>query len=153
MATADILLLQKVDHLGYEGDVVTVRAGYARNYLLPRKFAISVTRANRKQIDVLRTRRAEREVKELQEARELAEKIRSLSIVFSVKTGERGKMFGAITAADLTHKMEECGIAIDRKKIHFDPVKHIGQGTAKIKLHRDVTVDFVFDVVPEATTA
>jgi large subunit ribosomal protein L9 len=149
MATANILLLQKVDHLGYEGDEVTVRAGYARNYLLPKRFAIPITRSNRKQIDALRVRRAEREVKELQEAKELAEKIRVLVIAFSVKTGERGKMFGAVTAADLAHKFTEVGIAIDRKQIHLDPVKHVGSCTAEIKLHRDVTVNFVFDVVAE----
>ncbi|MDR0418450.1 MAG: 50S ribosomal protein L9 [Puniceicoccales bacterium] len=152
MATADILLLQKVDHLGYEGDEVTVRAGYARNYLLPKRLAIPVTRSNRKQIDALRIRRAEREAKELQEAKELAEKIRVLIITFSVKTGERGKMFGAVTANDLVHKFAEHGIAVDRKKIHLDPVKHIGQCTAKIKLHREITIDFVFDVVSETAT-
>ncbi|MDR1366579.1 MAG: 50S ribosomal protein L9 [Puniceicoccales bacterium] len=153
MATADILLLQKVDHLGYEGDEVTVRAGYARNYLLPKRFAIPITRSNRKQIDALRIRRAERETKELQEAKELAERIRTLVISFSVKTGERGKMFGAVTAADLVHKFAEHSIAMDRKKIHLDPVKHIGQCTAKIRLHHEVIIDFVFDVISEATTA
>jgi large subunit ribosomal protein L9 len=149
MATANILLLQKVDHLGYEGDEVTVRAGYARNYLLPKRLAIPITRSNRKQIDALRGRRAEREVKELQEAKELAGKIRSLVITFPVKTGDRGKMFGAVTAADLAHKFTEAGVIIDRRQIHLDPVKHVGPCTAKIKLHRDVTVDFVFDVIAE----
>jgi large subunit ribosomal protein L9 len=153
MATADILLLQKIDHLGYEGDVVTVRAGYARNYLLPKRFAIPVTRSNRKQIDALRIRRTEREVKELQEAKELAEKIKTLEISFSVKTGERGKMFGAVTAADLARKFSEHGITIDRKKIHLDPVKHIGQCTAKIKLHQEITIDFIFDVASENAVA
>jgi large subunit ribosomal protein L9 len=153
MATADILLLQKVDHLGYEGDEVTVRAGYARNYLLPKRFAIPITRSNRKQIDALRIRRGEREAKELQEAKELAEKIRTLAIAFSVKTGDRGKMFGAITAADLARKFVENGIAIDRKKIHFDPVKHTGQCMAKIKLHHEITIDFIFDVIAEDVAA
>jgi large subunit ribosomal protein L9 len=152
MATADILLLQKVDHLGYEGDEVTVRAGYARNYLLPRRLAVPITRSNRKQIDALRIRRAEREVKELQEAKELAEKIRTLAISFPVKTSERNKMFGAVTAIDLARKFTEHGITLDRKKIHLDPVKHIGQCTAKIKLHHDVVLDFTFDVISEAAS-
>jgi large subunit ribosomal protein L9 len=151
MATANILLLQKIDHLGYEGDEVTVRAGYARNYLLPKHFAIPITRSNRKQIDALRTRRAEREVKELEEAKVLAEKIRALVISFPVKTGERGKMFGAVTAADLARKFTEHGITVDRKKIHLDPVKYIGQSTAKIRLHHEVMFDFTFDVVSEST--
>jgi large subunit ribosomal protein L9 len=129
--------------------MVTVRAGYARNYLLPKNFAVPVTRANRKQIDALRVRRAEREVKELREAKELAEKLRTLLITFSVKTGGRGKMFGAVTAADLARKITESGIVIDRKKIHLDPVKHVGQCTAKIKLHHEVAIDFPFDVIAE----
>jgi large subunit ribosomal protein L9 len=149
MATADILLLQKVDHLGYEGDVVTVRAGYARNYLLPRNFAIPVTRSNRKQIEALRARRTEREEKEIQEAKAIAEKIRPLAIVFTVKTGEKGKMFGAITATDLMRKFAEYDVIIDRKKIHLEPIKHTGQACAKIRLHHEVAVDFTFDVISE----
>jgi large subunit ribosomal protein L9 len=150
MATADILLLQKVEHLGYEGDEATVRAGYARNYLLPRRLAVPVTRSNRKQIEALRARRAEREAKELQEARALAEKIRATVISFSVKTGEKGKMFGAITAADLAQKFAEQGITIERKKIHFEPTKHTGPASAKIKLHHEISIDFTFDILPEA---
>ena len=151
MATSEILLLQKVDHLGYEGDVVNVRAGYARNFLLPRSLAIPVTRANKKQIDALLIRRKEREVKELQEAKEFAVKIRELSISFTVKTGENGKMFGAVTAADLAKKFTEQGFSIDRRKIALEPVKHVGRSMAKIRLHPEVTVDFEFEVSAEPT--
>ncbi|MDR0590566.1 MAG: 50S ribosomal protein L9 [Puniceicoccales bacterium] len=151
MATADILLLQKVEHLGYEGDEVTVRAGYARNYLLPRGFAIPVTRANRKQIEALRVRRAAREAKELGEAKELAERIRATEILFVVKTGEKGKMFGAITAADLVRKFGELGITIERKKVHLEPIKHIGPACAKIKLHHGIFIDFTFEIISEAS--
>jgi large subunit ribosomal protein L9 len=153
MAMTDILLLQKVEYLGSEGDEVTVRAGYARNYLLPRGFAIPVTRANRKQIEALRTRRAEREAKELQEARALAEKIRAAEILFVVKTGEKGKMFGAITAADLVRKLGEQGITIERKKVHLEPIKHAGPACAKIKLHHEISIDFTFEVISEASGA
>jgi large subunit ribosomal protein L9 len=153
MATADILLLQKVEHLGYEGDEVTVRAGYARNYLLPRGFAVPVTRANRKQIEALRVRRTEREAKELQEARALAEKIRAAEIVFVVKTGEKGKMFGAITAADLVRKFGEQGITIERKKVHLEPIKHVGPACAKIKLHHEIAIDFTFEIIAEGAGA
>ncbi|MDR1303458.1 MAG: 50S ribosomal protein L9 [Puniceicoccales bacterium] len=149
MATTDILLLQKVEHLGYEGDEATVRAGYARNYLLPRGFAIPVTRANRKQIEALRARRAEREAKELQAARALAEKIRAAEILFVAKTGEKGKMFGAITAADLVRKFGEQGIIIERKKVHLEPIKHAGSACAKIKLHHEIAIDFTFEIVSE----
>jgi large subunit ribosomal protein L9 len=149
MATADILLLQKIEHLGYEGDEVTVRAGYARNYLLPKGFAIPVTRSNRRQIDALRARRVAREAKELQEAKELAEQIRTLVVTFPVRTGDRGKMFGAVTAADLARKFTEAGLTIDRRKIHLEPIKHVGSGTARIKLHHEVVIDFPFEVHSE----
>ena len=153
MATSEILLLKKVDHLGYEGDVVSVRAGYARNFILPQALAIPVTRANKKQIDALLIRRKEREAKELQEAKELAEKIRTLTLSFVVKTGENGKMFGAITSADVVKKISELGFSIDRRKIIMEPVKHIGRAAAKIRLHADVVVDLEFEVSAEAPVA
>lgn len=150
MARAEILLLKKVADLGYEGDVAEVAAGYARNYLLPQGFAIPVTAANKKQIAALQVRRLEREKKEFQEARELAEKIREIVVSFAVKTGANGKMFGAVTASDLAKKISEVGFVIDRRKIQLDPVKHIGQASAKIRLHPEVIVDFAFEVTAEA---
>ena len=153
MATSEILLLKKVDHLGYEGDVVRVRAGYARNFLLPQALAIPVTRANKKQIDALLIRRKEREAKELQEAKELAEKVRSLALSFTAKIGENGKMFGAITSTDVAKKMSELGFVIDRRKIIMEPAKHIGRATAKVRLHSEVVVDIEFDIAAEAPIA
>src|SRR3954465_607377 len=97
MANCEILLVKPVENLGGEGDQVKVRAGYARNYLLPRNIAVPVTNANRKQVEALKKRRAEREAQELSGAQELAKKIEKTSLAFAVKTGEGGKMFGAIT--------------------------------------------------------
>src|SRR5580692_7269396 len=94
MANSEILLLKPVDGLGGEGDQVKVRAGYARNFLLPKKFAVPVTQANRKHVDALKKRRAERETHELTGAQELGKKLEKVSIAFAVKTGEGGKMFG-----------------------------------------------------------
>ncbi len=150
MAHNEILLLKPVDGLGGEGDQVKVRAGYARNFLLPRKFAVPVTRANRKQVDALKQRRAEREAKELAGAQELATKLEKASLAFAVKTGEGGKMFGAITANDLHDKLVAAGFSIEKKRIHlYTPVKALGQHTVKIKLHADVTIELPFDVVSE----
>ena len=150
MATSEVLLLQPVDGLGSEGDQVKVRAGYARNFLLPRKIAAPLTTANRKQVEALKKRRAEREVKELAGAQDLAKKLEKVSIAFAVKTGEGGKMFGAITANDLYDKLVQAGIEIDKKKIHLHtPVKVLGKHETKIRLHPDVTVDLSFDVVSE----
>ena len=150
MANSEILLLKPVDGLGGEGDQVKVRAGYARNFLLPLKFALPVTQANRKHVDALKKRRAERETHELTGAKELAKKLEKVSLAFAVKTGEGGKMFGAITASDLHGKLVAAGFTLDKKRIHLHtPVKTLGQHTVKIKLHADVAVELTFDVVSE----
>jgi len=150
MASKEVLLVKPVERLGGEGDQVKVRAGYARNYLLPRKIAVSLTTANRKQVDALKKRRAEREQAELSGAQELARKLEKTSLAFVVKTGEGGRMFGAITAQDVQEKLAAAGFTLDRKKVHlFTPVKTIGQHTVKIRLHSDVSVDLSFDVVSE----
>lgn len=150
MAHSEVLLLKPVEGLGSEGDQVKVRAGYARNFLLPQKIAAPVTAANRKQVDALKKRRADRENKELEGAQELGKKLEKTSIAFAVKTGEGGKMFGAITANDLHEKLVQAGVDIDKRKIHLHtPVKTLGKHEVKIKLHSDVSVDLSFDVVSE----
>ena len=150
MANSEVLLVKPVDGLGGEGDQVKVRAGYARNYLLPRKIAVPLTGANRKQVDALKKRRAEREQTELTQAQDLAKKLEKTSLAFAVKTGEGGRMFGAITSQDVHDKLVASGIELEKKKIHlFTPVKTLGKHTVKIKLHADVTVELGFDVVSE----
>jgi len=150
MATADILLVQPVEGLGNEGDEVKVRAGYARNYLLPKKIAIPLTRANRKQVEALKRARGHRELKELDGAKELAAKIEGLHIAIAVKTGEGGRMFGAVTAADLYEKVVEAGIDIDKKKVLlYTPIKELGKHGTTVKLHPEVSVELSFDVVSE----
>jgi large subunit ribosomal protein L9 len=150
MAHSEILLLKPVDGLGGEGDQVKVRAGYARNYLLLRGIAVPVTTANRKQIESLKRRRGEREATELNGAQELARKLEKTALAFAVKTGEGGKMFGAVTGADIHDKLVAAGFTIDKRKIQlFSPVKTLGRHEVKIKLHADVSVDIPFDVVSE----
>lgn len=150
MAHNEILLLKPVEGLGGEGDQVRVRAGFARNFLLPRKIAVPVTRANKKHVDALKKRRAERELSELSAAQELAKKLEKTSLAFAVKTGEGGKLFGAITSADIHAKLAESGINLDRKRIHLHtPVKTLGKHEVKIKLHADVSLEMSFDVVSE----
>jgi large subunit ribosomal protein L9 len=151
MAYNEILLLKPVEGLGGEGDQVKVRAGYARNFLLPGGLAVPLTQSNRKQVEALKKRRGEREAHELSGAQALGQKLEKAHLdAFVVKTGEGGKMFGAITAADLHDKLTAAGYAIDRKRIHlFSPIKTLGQHTVKVKLHADVTVEVPFDVVSE----
>ena len=150
MATSEILLLKPVENLGGEGDQVKVRAGYARNYLLPLGIAVPLTSANRKQVESLKRRRAEREMNELNGAQELAKKLEKTSLAFAVKTGEGGRMFGAITSSDIHEKLVAAGFTIEKRRIHLHtPVKTLGQHSVKIKLHADVSVELNFDVVSE----
>lgn len=150
MANSEILLVKPVENLGGEGDQVKVRAGYARNYLLPRGIAVPLTGANRKQVDALKKRRAERESQELNGAQELAKKLEKTSMAFAVKTGEGGRMFGAITATDIHDKLTAAGFNIEKRRVLLHtPVKTLGQHAVKVKLHADVTVEMNFDVVSE----
>ena len=150
MATTKVLLVKPVENLGGEGEQVTVKAGYARNFLYPQKVAIPVNKANQKQIEALIKARELREAKELENAQSLAKVLGEMSIAFAVKTGEGGKMFGSVTVADLVAKIAEGGIELPKKAVQLPaPVKELGKHTAQIKLHKDVKVEFAFEVVSE----
>ncbi len=150
MANSQVLLLQPVDGLGAEGDTVTVRAGYARNYLLPRKQALPITQANKKYVESLLKARETREQKEIESAQTLGEKIEKIHLAIAVKTGEGGKMFGAVTAGDLLKRLGEEGIELAKKQLGLpQPIKELGSHVAQIKLHADVQVDLKFEVVSE----
>ena len=150
MANAELLLLQPVEDLGDEGDTVTVKSGYARNFLLPNGLAIPVNRSNRKQIEALRERAEKRRISELDAAKGIEDKLGTIQIVFAVKTGPGGKMFGAVTAQDLIEKIGENGIDLEKKQVNlYTPVKSLGKHTTRIRLHPEVSVDFDFEVVSE----
>ncbi|MCB1120454.1 MAG: 50S ribosomal protein L9 [Verrucomicrobiae bacterium] len=149
MATAEVLLIKPVEGLGAEGDEAKVKAGYARNYLVPQKLAVPLTASNRKQIESLQKARAAREAREVGEAEVLKGKIESIHIAVQVRVGEEGKMFGAVTAQDIYDHITKEGIEIDKKKVQLPaPIKALGKHTTQIKLHPDVVVDFEFEVVP-----
>ena len=150
MATSKVLLVKPLANLGGEGEQVTVKAGYARNFLLPQKIAIPVNKANKKQIEALLKAREIREAKELENAQAVAKALESMSIAFAVKTGEGGKMFGSVTTADLAAKIAENGVEVSKKANHLDaPVKELGKHKASIKLHNSIKVEFDFEVVSE----
>jgi large subunit ribosomal protein L9 len=150
MANNQVLLLQPINGLGAEGDTVTVRAGYARNFLLPRKLALPVTQANKKQVEALLKAREAREQKEFEAARSLGDKVAATSIAIAVKTGEGGKMFGAVTANDLIERLKEEGIELSKKQLALPaPIKELGSHVATVKVHADVTAEFKFEVVSE----
>ncbi|MCC5788105.1 MAG: 50S ribosomal protein L9 [Opitutales bacterium] len=150
MASTQVLLIKPVAKLGGEGEEVKVRAGYARNFLFPQKIAIPVTKANRKQIEALNAARERREAQELEEARQVAEKIGSARVALAMKTGEGGKMFGAVTAVHLQEKLKEAGLEVDRKAIQLSqPIKELGSHTVEVKLHPEVSAELSFDIVSE----
>jgi large subunit ribosomal protein L9 len=150
MANHEILLLKPVDGLGAEGDQVKVRAGYARNYLLPQGKAVPLTVANRKRVEALKKARGLREVQELDGAQALAKQIQKVGLAIAVKTGEGGKLFGAVTSNDIHEKLVAAGITIEKRRIHLgDPIKTLGKHEVKIKLHAEVSVELSIDVVSE----
>jgi large subunit ribosomal protein L9 len=148
MPSTQIILTENVPGLGAEADVVKVRRGYARNYLLPRGKAFEVTPASLRGLDNLKKKRAEREAGELNEAEELSRRIGKLRVTFTLETGESGKAFGSITAQDIVTRLKnELGNEIDRHKIVLDhPIKTTGEHEVAIKLHHGVTTQFAFQV-------
>ena len=150
MATTQIILTEKIASLGAEADVVKVRRGYARNFLVPQGKALEVTPATLKRINVLKAKRAEREANELNEAEELARKINKLKLNLELETGANGKAFGSITATDLAERLKsELGgkIEIDRHRIHLEkPIKETGTHEVQVKLHADVVAKLTVNV-------
>ncbi|MGE4550271.1 MAG: 50S ribosomal protein L9 [Opitutales bacterium] len=150
MATTEVLLIQQVENLGAEGDRVKVKAGYARNWLLPRHLAVPLTQANKKHLESLMKAREKREANELQQAEEVGAKLSAVSVAISVKTGEGGKMFGSVTVPQLLEKLAEQGFHLERRHIvPFSPVKELGKHSATCKLHPEVQIDVAFEVVSE----
>ena len=148
MPLTELILTENVPGLGAEADVVKVRRGYARNYLLPRGMAYEVTPAALRQLNALKQKRAEREARELDEAQDLARRIGKARFVFTLETGETGKAFGSVTAQDIVNRLKnEVGADIDRHKIVLErPIKDTGDHEVAIKLHHDVTAQLVFQV-------
>ena len=150
MATTEILLVEHINNLGSEGDVVKVRPGYARNYLLPQKKAVPLNHANKKRLDALKVSRAARETDELQKSQEIATKLKETKIAVAVKTGAGGKLFGSVTVNHILEKLNERGFIFDKKHItSFSPIKELGISKISISLHKDVEADVEVEVVSE----
>lgn len=140
MSKTEVILIQNIVGLGAESDHVKVAAGYARNYLLPHGLAIPVTAANKKRLESLRKRRAEREAHDLNTMTELAASIGKLVCKIAVKTGDDGKMFGAVTSGSIVDELKnQFAIALDKKKIHLEqPIRTLGEHEIEMRLHPDV---------------
>src|SRR5262249_40464146 len=141
MAKTEVILTSNIVGLGAESDQVRVAAGYARNYLFPQGLAIPLTGANKRRLEALKQRRAEREAHELNTMTELAKGISKLICVVTVKTGEDGKMFGTVTSGMIADQLKnQFEITLDKKKIHLDqPIRALGEHEIELRLHADVT--------------
>jgi len=150
MATTEVILREKINNLGSEADVVTVKAGFARNYLIPEGKAFEATKANLQHLDSLKTQRIKREAAELAEAQELSGKIKSLKLAFTLETGQGGKAFGSVTSIDIHKELSDKGIVIDRHAILLDaPIKTSGKKDVEIKLHSEVSANLKITVKTE----
>jgi len=145
-----ILLREDVDDLGARGEIVRVRDGYARNYLLPRKLAVEATASNVKQIEQERAALLKKEANERATAAAQAVQISSLVLSFKRKAGEQGALYGSVTSMDIAEALKERGYEIDRHRIHLrEPLKRIGEFPVPLRLHRDVSIDLQVKVVAE----
>jgi large subunit ribosomal protein L9 len=147
----EIILLQDVSKLGQKDDLVKVKSGYGRNYLIPRGYAIAATPSAKKMHAENLKQRAHKEEKIKAEARDLATKMADLKIIIGAKTSSSGKIFGSVNTIQIAEALKEKGFEIDRKSISLpdDQIKEIGKYKATVKLHRDVKVEVEFEIVAE----
>lgn len=147
---AKLILTQEVTGLGAPGDVVDVRDGYARNYLLPRSYALLWTKGGEKDVERIRAARKAREIATVEEAQAIAEKLQAQPITIPVKTGESGRLFGTVGAAQIAEAVEAAGLgSIDKRTVEIPArIKSTGNYTATVKLHGDVTASLDLKVVP-----
>ena len=148
----EVILREPVDHLGRRGDVVKVTAGYARNYLLPRKLALEVNQGNRRLIDKERKGADAQELAEKQAAESFASRLSTSEVVLARKVGENDVLYGSVTAADIAHALAaQHQIEVDRRKMQLDePIKALGDFTVPAKIHREVTAVIKVKVVAES---
>ena len=147
----EIILKQDVNNLGSKDDIVAVKNGYARNYLIPRGLASNATEAARKIHNENLKQRSHKEAKVKEEAGVIAEKMKGLKLTIGAKTSSKGKIFGSVNTIQLSEALTAQGYNVDRKNIYIkeDLIKEVGNYTAKIKLHREVSVEIAFEIVSE----
>ncbi|MCL4305988.1 50S ribosomal protein L9 [bacterium] len=144
-----VILRTDYESLGKIGDLVQVKPGYARNYLIPRGIAFAATKSNLARLDQERKTLQMRDLKERRKAGDVYAQINGLRLLKGVQVGEEDRMFGAVTSADIAELIKERGYEIDRRKIQLEePIKHLGEFNVPIKLHREVIATVTVDVVP-----
>ena len=145
-----IILREDIDGLGKSGELVTVKDGFGRNYLLPRKMAVLATEQNVRQLDHERAVISARNAKLKGAAEETAKKLGSLKVTLKRKVGEQDKLFGSVTALDIAEALAAQGQQVDRRGLHLaEPIKTVGSHEVELRLHRDVVAKLKVEVVPE----
>jgi large subunit ribosomal protein L9 len=146
----EVILREHVDNLGRRGDVVKVAEGYARNYLLPRKLALAVTEANKRQIERERAAAEARELEEKTQAEAVAQRLTQNEISIARRVGENDTLYGSVTSADIAQALQGKGFDVDKRRIQLpEPIKALGESTVPVKLHREVVAQLVVKVVAE----
>ena len=146
----EVILREDVDKLGARGQIVKVAAGYARNFLLPKRLAVPATDANKKIVEQERHAHLRREAKEVADSQELSKLMANVAITIAQKAGENEQLFGSVTSKDIAEALESQGYTIDRRKIQLaEPIKTLGEHKVPIRLHREVTTEIAVNVVRE----
>ena len=147
----DVILKEDIPSLGHKDDIITVKDGYARNYLIPKGLAINATRPAKKMHEEIMRQRAHKEEKIRQEAESLSKKMSSLSLTIGAKTSTKGKIFGSVNTIQIAEALKAEGYDIDRKNITIkeELIKEVGDYTATVKLHKDVMVEIPFKIIAE----
>ena len=146
----EVILREDVEKLGTRGQVVKVAAGYARNFLLPKRLAVAATESNKKIVEQERQAGLRREAKESADAAELAKLLNGVTLNISQKAGENDQLFGSVTSKDIADLLEKQGYTIDRRKIQLDnAIKTIGEHKVPVRLHRDVMAEVTVNVTKD----
>jgi large subunit ribosomal protein L9 len=146
----EVILREHIDNLGRRGDVVKVAAGYARNFLLPRKLALVVTDANKQQIEREKKVAEVRDAQERSSAEAYAQRLEQVEVEIARRVGENDAMYGSVTSADIAHALEAKGFEIDKRKIQLpDPIKALGELQVPVKIHREVTARVRIKVIAQ----
>ena len=144
----EVILRSDIEKLGSRGQLVKVAAGYARNFLLPKRLAVAATEANRKIVEQERQAHVRKEAKLKGEAEDLAKLVNGVSVTIAQKAGENDQLFGSVTSKDIASALEALNFTIDRRKIQLDePIKQIGEFKVPVRLYRDVTAEITVNVV------
>ena len=147
----EVILKKNVDNLGYVNEIVTVKPGYGRNFLIPQGYAVLATASTKKAHAEIMKQKAHKETKVLAEAEELGKKLEGTTIKIVTKAGDKGKIFGSVNTIQLSEALKAEGLEIDRKsiKIVLEPIREVGSYEAIANLHKDVKTTFTFEVVGE----